>query len=378
MKLKLSLIILVAIILTCCNGNNSDPFEKVEFGKVSKKHFLNEMIEKNVFKVFFDDKEKPKDTTGFGYNFGDIPMKVNFNEEFISDKYDFGNLRKLILTVGQDTIEYGRTWRASGRISKNDVDKLYNNYVKIHGNPDSLIVINEYKFELSNMFSSKESNKPKIIDDRYYAGKKAIWKRNNFNLTFEIPTLRKLKTDNRGVFYQKKSDNYNSYIKIVYEMKDYEKEFKRIQDSIASTLKPKDLVMISTGECEWSKISNNYNDSRLEIKIYKISRLDRDQPKRIKGVRFDLIIEDSFKEELFKSENLTIELPVNSYLESRPEKGEFGQLMDVNLNKTFWAEFNSRDNSKLLNLKKYNEYNKVNIICKIRSILFENGSVLID
>nr|WP_315184100.1 hypothetical protein [uncultured Flavobacterium sp.] len=376
MKLKLTLIMLITIFLSCCNGINSDPFEKIEFGKVLKKHFVNEMIEKKVFKVFFDDKEKPKDTTGFGYIFGDLPMKVNFNEEFASTKYDFGNLRKLILTVGQDTIEYGRTWRASGKISKKDVDELYNNYVKIYGKPDSLGVINEYRFELSDLFSSKESNKPKKIDDRYYAGKKAVWKRNNFNLTFEIPTLRKLKTDNESVFYQKKSDN--SYIKIVYEMKDYEKEFKRIQDSIASTLKPKDLVMISTGDCEWSKISNNYNDSRLEIKINNISRLDRDEPKRIKGVRFDLIIEDSFKEELFKAENLTIELPVNSYLESRPEKGEVGQLMDVNLNRTFWTEFNSRGNSKLLNLKRYNENNKVNIICKIRSVLFENGSVLKD
>ncbi|ENA1795571.1 hypothetical protein ABF176_002418 [Flavobacterium psychrophilum] len=377
MKLKLSLIMLVAAILTCCNGNNADPFEKVVFGKVSKKHFVNGMINENIFKVYFDNKEKPKDTTSIGYNFGDIPMNVNFNEEFISTKYDFGSLRKLIFTFGKDTVEYGRTWRASGSVSKKDVDKIYNKYVDFYGKPDSLMQVNEYKL-FNNFFdavkASENGYREKDIDKNYISGKKAMWKTENFILRFDIPTIKKNKKEK--LFYQTKKDN--SYIKITYEMLNYDKEFQKIQDSIASNLKPSDLVMISTGDCEWSKISDNFNDLRLEIKINNISRLDKDEPKRIKGVRFDLIIEDSFKEELFKSENLTIELPTDSYLESRPKKGAIGQLMDVDLNRTFWTEFKSRGNSKLVKLKNYSENNKINIICKIRSVLFEGGSVLKD
>lgn len=72
----------------------------------------------------------------------------------------------------------------------------------------------------------------------------------------------------------------------------------------------------------------------------------------------------------------SIKLFPNSYLESRPEKGTVGQLMDVDLNRTFWTEFNIRGNSKLVKLKKYSENNKINIICKIKSVLFEGGTVL--
>lgn len=376
MKKIIQFFIISTLFISC--NKNSDSFSNIKFGNISRDSFLKKMLNNKTFNVFKDNKENASDTTSFGYvlkNGGkEFPMSVYFNEENSDPKYHTGSLRKMGFWIGEDKNEYGRTWRSSGKISKQFVDDLFDTYVDFYGKPDSLTLINNYKYnspsEIFNAIKTGVDN-PKNIDKRYLSGKKAVWITDNFKLVFEVPFVKKPTSKNEKIYYE-----YGSDIKILFEMIGYEKEFKRVQDSIAKTLMPKDLVYITTGDCEWTENLNNYNNTRLNIKLSQINRIDFDEEKSIKGVRLDLVITDSFKEELYKVENLTIELPDKSYLESREEKGVSGLVRMVDLNRTYWADFNSLNNPKLAYLKKYSENNKVNIKAVIKTVLFEDGTIL--
>ncbi|ARV15786.1 hypothetical protein [Polaribacter sp. SA4-12] len=349
------ILILISLSLICCK-NTSDPFENIAFGKISKNDFLKEMIKNKTFKIFKEYKNRPNEISSIGYVFkhkkNEQEMGVYLNEERYTSNYSFGSLRRIEFKIGKDTIEQGQIYRNNGEISKEKVDNLFDSFLEINGKPDSLLIINEYTSE--DFFSVADK-----IDERYISGKKAIWLKNNYKIIFEIPTLRKAKR----IIYQKPKERD---VKIVYEMKNYKEYWISFQDSITFSSKPKDLVWVSTKDCMWSNVYDKYNDTKLEIEFYQISRRDLSEQK-IKAIRFDLIIEDSFKEELYKHENLTIEL-----------KSGLGHSGDLYLNKIFSVKFNSKKDSKLVRLKNYSKNNKVNIICKVKLILFENGSIIKD
>jgi hypothetical protein len=374
--IKIIQFLIISTLFISCN-KNSDSFSNIKFGSISKDLFLKEMLNNKTFTVFNDNKVTTDDTTSIGYvlkNGGkEFPMTVYFNEENSDHKYHIGSLRRMGFWIGEDKNEYGRTWRSSGKISKEFVDDLFDTYVDFYGKPDSLILQHKYEFNLHDIFhiSKVDKKDPKNIDKRYLSGKRAVWTTDNFKLVFDIPFIEKPTSKNEKIYYK-----YGSDIKILFEMIGYEKEFKRVQDSIAKNLIPNDLVYITTGNCEWTKNLNNYNNTRLNIKLSQINRIDFDEERSIKGVRLDLVITDSFKEELYKAENLTIELPERSYLESREKKGEMGLVRTVDLNRTYWADFNSLNDPKLAFLKKYSENNKVNIKAVIKTILFEDGTIL--
>lgn len=369
MKKIIQFLIISTLFISC--NKNSDSFSNIKFGNISRDSFLKKMLNNKTFNVFNDNKEMPSDTTSFGYvlkNGGkEFPMRVYFNEENSDPKYHIGSLRRMGFWIGEDKNEYGRTWRSSGKISKEFVDDLFDTYVDFYGKPDSLTLINKYKYNNpSDIFNAIKTgvDNPKNIDKRYLSGKKAVWITDNFKLVFEIPFVKKPTSKNEKIFYE-----YGSDIKILFEMIGYEKEFKRVQDSIAKTFVPKDLVYITTGDCEWI-------NTRLNVKISQIDRMDFDEERSIRGVRFDLVFSDSFTDELYKAENLTIELPKESYLESREQKGVSGLIRTVDLNRIFWADFNILNDPKLAYLKKYSETNKVNIKAVIKTVLFEDGTIL--
>lgn len=363
----------ILILFICCN-KKTDSFSEVKFGSVSRDSFLKQMLNNETFFVYHDNPSNIKDTTDIGYvmenNGNKYPMTVYFNEESIDKKYHTGTLRRLGFHIGEDKNEYGSTQRTSGKISKEFVDNLFESYLNIYGKPDSLIIKNKYKFK--NAEEIWNGKKPSVVDNMMYPSKRAVWIRNNFKLVFYIPSVEKPTSKNKKSYFE-----YGPDIKIVFEMIGYDKEIKRVRDSIARILKPEDLVHIETGTCQWTNNTNDNNDKRLSIRLSKISRIEYlDEERSIKGVRFDLVITDSFKKELFKVEDLTIELPKQSYLESRPKKGAAGITQSVNLKQEFFTDFNSLNNPKLVFLKEYSERNEVNIEVVIKTILFEDGNIL--
>lgn len=375
MKKPIILIAICLIILSC--NKNSETFNDIEFGKISRKTFLKQMLNDNQFSPRIMKQDGIADTIGYSYtwvnNGKKYPMGVIINEENFTSRYKFGAIRRIEFWVGEETdnssfVSFGH------KISKDNVDELFDSFIEVYGKPDSLMVKQEY---IPDLYCINFGVKPKHkeIDKEYLPGKKAIWFKDNFKLVFEISPLKKGKSKSEKIYYQNGDE---SYIKIYFEMNNYEYEFKRIQDSIAKTFKPKDLVTVINGRCNWSSNYNEFKDSRLRIDIKSLMRNDLEDPRKIKGVRFDLIIEDSFRKEMYRYDDLTIELPKGNYLESRPDKNESGQRMIVDVNKTFYVDFSSLENSKLAKLKKYSMNNELIVKTKVNSILFEDGSILTD
>lgn len=358
-----------------CN-EKPETFVDIQFGKIPRKTFLKQMLNENTFAIQTVNSNQKIDTLGYSYNWiykdKKYSMGVLLNEDYLTTKYNFGALRRMEFILGEGSKDYPSIVKFGGKISKKDVDELFNSFIDTYGKPDSLSIVTKYIPSLYAVNLGKVP-KNKEIDTEYLAGKKAVWNKENFKLVFDIPAVKKSTTKNENIYYQNMND---SSVRIYYEMHSYNQEFKRIQDSIAKTLKPNDLVQIRTSGCNWSN-SNNYSDNiRLRIDVPEITRKDIEEPRRIKAVRFDLIIMDSFKKEMYRSENLTIELPFGYYLESRPEKGNIGQRMYVDINKVFYVDFSSSSNPKLGELKEYAENNKLIVKADVKKILFEDGTIL--
>ena len=380
MYMKTSAFAFIFLILLGCN-KDTESFAGVKFGKISKDSFLKEMLNNNTFTIFRDDVQNVNDTTAIGYvlkrDGKEFPLTVEFNEAR-NEKY--GSLRQMTFYMGEDEKAYGQFRRSAGKISKEFVDDLFSTYTKMFGKPDSLTTNYKYSpilyddfFEAFNAIKENKGEASKEIDKSYLAGKRAVWITDNFKLIFDIPFVKKSDSDNEKIYFQKE---LGSSISIRYQMHKYKEEIDLIRDSIATKLHPKDLIAINASDCKWINNANNHYNTRLAITIEDVSRLDKEEPKRIKGIKFDLVITDSFKEVLFRFKNLTIELPKGSYLESEASNRKASTVVfKVYPNKRFWVDFNRYENSELSRLKRYSENNTIKVEPIIKTILFEDGSI---
>ena len=307
MKKLLLLLSCICFLFICCN-KSTPPFEDIDFGKVSKKNFLEKMVSNGIFKIYKDDKQDIEDTTSIGYNLKnnnmDFPMRVFLNEEFYKGKkFNFGSLRRMEFRIGENTNEYGIISRCSGKISKKFVDNLYKTYVTLYGEPDIIEIENEYK--KSNASSEdffaeyrEDSNKPKIIDETYFSGKKATWNKDNFNLIFNIPTLKKTQS-----YYQ---INYSNPVVITYEMKSYKEELIRIKDSVSSKFDPNDIIEFKIVDSKFVN-SNQFLIQLSSIKLKDLYKVDFLTDK-IVGFKYEFTVKDINDKLIFKKSNLEYEL----------------------------------------------------------------------
>lgn len=307
MKKLLLLLTFICLLFICCS-KSTPPFEDIDFGKISKNKFLHEMVDKKVFQIYKEDKQEVDDTTSIGYNFKhnemEFPMRVFFNEEFYKGKkFNFGSLRRMELRVGENTNDYGKVSRCSGKIPKKFVDNLYKTYVTLYGEPDTVEVENEYvraNASVKDFFAEyrEENDKLKIIDENYFSGKKASWRRENFNLTFEIPTLKKTKS-----YYQV---NYSNPIVITYEMKLYKEELTRFKDSVSRKFDPNDIIKFNIVTSRFIN-SNQFLIQLSSVELKDLQKVDF-LSDRIKGFLYEVIIKDVNGKLIFKKDNIEYEL----------------------------------------------------------------------
>lgn len=373
--MKRILTLCVSILLISCS-KNPDPFSEIEFGKISKNQFVKLMKSE---KVLIPDE---KDTTYLRYflntNDKKFPIIVYINEERWLENYNFGKLRKIEFNIGPDTNENEYVCKGCGPISKDDVDLIYNYYLEQYGKPDSLVEKNKYRYskDLSKMFEEITHNKPSILDKTIPKSRKAVWMKNNFKLIINIPHPTKNESKG-GEFYYNMPNSEEGDVSITYEMKNYKQEFNRILDSIRLSLKPNDILSLNIDKPTWYNL--NSNNSRFELTLGEIRRKDREEPKRIKGFKYDIIITDSFNEELYRFENRTFDINNSqSYLESRPNKGQVGQVMFIDANMTFYVNYNnlSEQGRKLEHIRNLINTNKVKYKADIKKILYEDNSIL--
>ena len=332
MKKNILLLPFICFLFICCN-TITGPFEGVNFGNISKKTFLNEMINNGTFQVYKEDAEKINDTSSIGFilkkDDKEFPMRVYLNEEFYKgDEFNFGSLRRMEFRIGENTTEYGRIYRNSGKVSKKFVDNLYQTYIDLYGKPDTLKQVfkvgykdveeDEYvknKQKNDSYVKSTSSNKkkdyesyfesrtPSKIDIDYLNGKKAVWVKDNFILTFSIPPIKKTKTPNEKAYYQKDSDKP---ILIVYEMKSYKEELIRLKDSIAKNLNPDDIIHFNIASSKFTN-SNQFLIELSGVSLKSISKADFLTDK-ISGFKYSLIVKDYQDNIIFSNDNLDYEL----------------------------------------------------------------------
>ena len=364
--MKRILTICVLLLLISCS-KNSDSFSDIEFGKISETKFINLMKSE---KVLIPDS---KDTTYLRYFLNvrgkKIPTLVYINE--INWNYNFGKLRKIELDVGTDKSENNYDCKGCGPISKEDVDLIYNFYVEQYGKPDSLVEKNKYRYSPMELAYEIMSNKPlpnnpSKLDRSIPKSKKAIWFKKNFKLTIDIP--HPIKNESKGgKFYYNMS--HDSYVSINYEMINYKNEIKRIQDSIRILLKPNDILELSVYNPKWVKL--NAYTTRFELDLLDLKRKDFEEPRSIKGFKYDIVLTDSFNEELYRFDNIRTYDIDNSanYINIGT-----GQILQMN----FYVDYNnfSKAGEKLESIRNYMNTNPVKIKADIKKILFEDNTIL--
>lgn len=373
--MKKTLTICILLLFISCT-KNIDPFSDVEYGKITKKEFIKLMKSE---KVLIQDE---KDTTHLRYLLNvsgkEFPIIIYINEERWLRNYDFGYLRKIEFNIGTDTKENDFVCRGCGPISKEDVDIIYNYYIEQYGKPDSLIEKYKYTYSKDVLKRLKEgrNNKPSVLDKTVPKSKRAVWIKDNFKLSIDIPHPTKNEI-NGGGFYYNVPYSREGDVSIKYEMKNYKEEFEKILDSIRISLKPDDILSINVQNPTWTNL--NSNQSRLEFEFGPIKRKDSEEPKRVKGFKYDIVIADSFNEELYRFENITFDINNSqSYLESRPSKGSIGQVMYIETNMISYLNYNnfSEQGRKLQNIRNYMNSNKLKIRADVKKILYEDNSIL--
>lgn len=317
MKKNILLLPFICFLFICCN-TITGPFEDINFGKISRITFLNEMVNNGTFQVYKEDKEKINDTTSIGFilkkDDKEFPMRVHLNEEFYKgSEFNFGSLRRMEFRIGENTTEYGRIYRSSGKVSKKFVDNLYQTYIDLYGKPDSLnqiLRVGIRDIEEDTYLSEKKKNDKEktnstplfftpTLNKDYLNGKKAVWIKDNFILTLNIPTIKKPQTPNEKVYYQK---DYDRLILISYEMKSYKEELIRVKDSISKGLNPNDIIQFNIVSSKFT------NSNQLLIRLNSVSLKDTQKADfltdKIKGFKYGILIKDSNNEIIFRKDNL--------------------------------------------------------------------------
>lgn len=363
-KVLFSVLIVTTALCLSCN-KITDIFSEVKFGEISELNFEKEMLQNKIF-------IKNKDFLGFTFYMQvdtlKLPVTIYTNNDELYTFGKFGKLRNLLIDLTDyesRKSDFGDffTTLATG-MSKTNVDKIYQKYVLNYGEPDSLI---EEKMPEELLMLGYVMSK----------SKKAVWLTKNFKLTFNIPFLGVAKDKNHEYYYGR---DFGEKASINYEMYNYKEECERIRDSIRKTYQPNDIVKMEAYKPEWLKINEIHNGHRyntmFKITCGRLERKDVLDPRRVKAIRYEIVITDLFKKELYRITDQTYELenPLNPIYNSDGLVKVYHSNTDLRI--TYSAKFNNEGNEKLENLKKYNFYNSVKCTVDIKSIVFDDGEIL--
>lgn len=359
-QMKTLLLLVTLVIFSGCE-HHDDPFSSVNLNTVSREQFVSQFLSEGVL------VEPDEDSTTFryvlkGYD-AEFPLKVS-----IEDYYDFGKVRKFKVILGTDQTfpETDKVCRNCGPRSKKDIDVIYEIYKDFYGQPDSLTVKPKYRYE--NAWLARPGEEPTVLDPSIPPSKRAVWTRNYFDIVFEIGYATKSADGDEFVY----GAGYGSEALITYKMKNYEKELKRITDSVRAQLTPNDLFTIYVDNPKWYDVEEGGFDSKCVIQFGSIMRKDREEPKRVKAIRYDIVISDAFNTELLRIKDQTFE-----FREPIANMSPTGIEM-VSMNRVYVARFNSMhpDAEKLQQVRAYDHLNRIFTKVDIRTVLFENGSQL--
>lgn len=244
---------LIALFYVIGCNNINDPLQAVKLDRISEKELIKELLSNTLVTDNLANKDSIKNKGSI--NLLDFINRYTYMLEiddkvheiplrFDNEKYTFGSVRSLHLNLS-DLKEQ----------ELNDVISLYNKWYE--------------KSEVSASGEIKWSSDNKIVN------------------------LLNNELDGKKYYYIK-------YFDI-----DFEKRNRRIKDSTEQNQTIDKLVRINDPNCRWADLSTT--QKRFIYKI-SVSRREKFDYRKLKSIRFDLIVNDEFGEELFLEKNLTVAL----------------------------------------------------------------------
>ena len=377
--MKFTIIIFVsAVLLTACQSNN-DPFKRVPLGQEAKVAFFKRMMDSKIL------SDPDKDSSDYRYTIRDksfsFPCYVNANP----DEYKFGKLKQLeqleVNLCGDSVYEAFGTemkppmfQRGGGPRRKKEVDKVFDLYKKWYGKPDSIHygrdsrnIGTEIKWIMDSISTRgltrpKTEKKSPLSDSLNFLGGDVVWKQSNRLVIFVLPPPYKEK------YF--KMDSAYSKVKIIYQNTDFQKTVATIRDSVRKTLKPNNIVTVDISKPKWTALtSQSYSDYdyQLAVEWYFPKRIDREEPKAVTAIRFDIILSDKFGEELCR-------LPDQTYECKEPLRQDafrFGSMISG-----IKYHISSEKSIPFEKARRYSENNSIVCRADIKSIVFDDGTVL--
>lgn len=305
---------LIVFIVASC-GKSNDPLAEVPLGKLDEEGIINTLkIKGLVTDNASGDQNDTMDILRFinrhQYLIDNNHNSYAFSVHFDREKYDFRKQRNMYLR--------------SNDFSEKDFKEVISLYSKWYGQPNS---------DLKNALAWIGKNKRVKIVKHSFEGQK---------------------------FYD-----------IKYFTMDYHEENQKIKDSIERHQTIQNLVRIENPNCRWVDIGKYQRKFICDIAVARGGRYDY---RKIKAVKFDLIIMDQFMRKLYIERDLMVELknPLGP-LEDLHSSGDF--YIDQNNNIEFVVEYDIRQSN--FHLEEIRDYSLKNTIkstglisrgCKLNSV----------
>ncbi|SHG71238.1 hypothetical protein SAMN05443144_1497 [Fodinibius roseus] len=355
-------LISVSILTTCVKKETADPIRGFELGspeKIWKNHAdsleeIGILEEKDLGYTNFYSEDS---TQSYYMQLGDgiDSLKVEFTPNY--DGFYIGKLRSIDIDLIQDTsiveksdtVKYKKTFPAT---RKEEIDNIFRYFNDYYGDPTkSEIELKETGIKYYMSLGEDRKDSINIL--------KSTWDQGGYKILFErnepitIPDL-------DGEFY------IEAYI--TYKSNRYNQELDSLKDSIRKQLTPDDIIEFQDwSNPEFEDISR-YKKS-MRVSYGYIVRTDQVEPRRVTDVKFDIIIENVFGEELSRIEdcvfNFATPLRRNSQLKNN-------SIFPNSYKKEYDIRY---DNSLEIARKYEGEYR---VSTDIKKIVFDDGKVLSD
>jgi len=280
------------------------------------------------------------------------------------DNYNYGSLRQIRINLGGDTTYSIFDRRpifkeGQGIRLKSEIDAIYNYYIRIYGKPDSVNeIMNQNRIRL---FGEEDTILP-IVTSKWFL--------KDFNITFFRPEPYRSS-------YKKDKFVYDEKAYIQYEVKDYLAQLHKIQETIRLSLKPNDMIRINFGYPYWKILKpqrySDFDDRKFTVELRTVFRKDREEPRKIVAIKYDIVLVDRFDTELFRFKDTALEL--SEPLGPR-ENASLFMVDSYNLQFTSIYYSGQTAAKNLEQARIIAETSTVTVKADIKAIVFEDGQVL--
>lgn len=328
--------------------SQKDPIQNLNLGIAGLEESRQVLMNRQI------GSEPNEDSTSYRYFIqvgeNQLPVVLDLNP----DGYYFGKLREVRLGLGGDTILFYSEptyYRGNGPRKKDEVDKILLTYKNWFGKPDSIV---DHMSNPLLLIVPSADNVPKLI------AKTFLWKRKDHLIKFYLP----------NPTFNFKRDSVYEGAEIYYEMINYDKEFKKIQDSIRSTYVPNDVLDIRLNNPEWLTSSEKRKALTVEMQGFYLKA--REVTEGINAVRFDIVIVDIFEKPLCRIKDVTYE-----FKDKKLQPPEGGLVFSFS-KPTIMREYSAHEEDYTL-FKRAEDYAKsyrVKSVADITSIRFVGGGIL--